>query len=1166
MGQPDLWARIVGALRTEGVDADEFESAAFVFLKDSFPTLSPVSGGTDFGRDADAVDGDRVIRLLATTATDPRDNLRNGLRRLREEGLPFSEVVLATSQLVSATRRRQLEAIAEEFGARLVMVYDQTWLAGELYRHADWRERLIGVAGEPPALTPVPLSLSDSHLPAVDLVGRDDALVRLRGGDSDLIVVGSSGMGKTRLLAEIDDSVFVELHGETARISDDIRRLEPSAVVVDDAHDHPGTLDLLRRIRQAGPPQFRIIATTWPDMVEAVRDHLPNADELALPPLERPENARILEDLGITNRLLVGDILDQAEGRPGWTLVLGELARQEGVQRVLTGDALIEEVGRFSRRLARGSVAVDLLARIAALGHVTDEELSSLANEVGLPLAEASEQLKRLARHGLAEWSQRRWTVRPARLQAALVAHHFFSEPPVASIDALTAGWPEKILAVANSIVSAALVGSTAAHRAAQALLHQLADESDLLGDESGELLYSYALTSPQAASWVIKYLADTFPEGPPSPPLSRDEDLLARLDIYRERARWGRAAAAADAAAQKFALPEAFDLLARMALQDNGPTNHSDHPGRRLVELPTRIGPYWGTDRELRKEALHCAVRVAQADGRETDDLAAELASAAMSPQGQGSWLDPVDRYKFTWVDRLEDAEQLEWIAESLWPMWSEVVNDLSDVAVSRILELVQAWQRLAADADDRLEPTQEAMETARRHSTAMLYAIRDRCQQSPGLATAWNDQLKDLPEANDLEPIEVNDGFSALVPALQLNWREREDEQRQRIAQLADDLNDLSPNEIADRLSGWSASAEAAGQHVGRSIAQLLEELGRRGTPTELLLEVLAREELRQHAYALASTALESEPDRWQEWVPAGLDDRQQRGLVINTVLALQGAPDDAIAHTLNRLDATDAWLLDHILIRRGEADTVVEQLLTHTDPTVRSATALQFRLGDMRYGLDLPNGWYDRWQDAFLEVPAGVSGHDAWRFEELAKALSDVDPDLLTEWFLRALADSALQLSHDSIDLVRHLPLEHRQRVLTAAMDHSARRWLVCAAIGHDPDSVSALLDANVIEVSDVMLCIERDHRGAWFETVAPELIRRGADPHDVATHLTFGSGWGNESQLYTTLAEYLAGLSESQMPELAELGRVGEAAFREAAIKAAEKEREDRIRGR
>jgi hypothetical protein len=1166
VGQPDLWARIVDALRTEGVDADEFETAAFIFLKDSFPTLSPVSGGTDLGRDADALDGDGVIRLLATTAADPRDNLRNGLRRMREEGLPVSEVVLASSQPVSATRRRQLEAIAEELEARLVMVYDQRWLAGELYRHGDWRERLIGVTGEPPALTPVPISLSDSHLPAVDLVGRDDALERLRGGDRDLIVVGSSGMGKTRLLAEIDDIVFVELHGEVARMADDIRRLEPSAVVVDDAHDHLETLDLLRRIRQAGPPQFQIIASTWPDTVEAVGNHLAEADELALPPLERPENARILEDLGITNQLLVGDILDQSEGRPGWTLVLGELARQEGVRRVLTGDVLIEEVGRFSRRLARGSVAVDLLARIAALGHVTDEELSKLAEEVGLPLAEAFEQLKRLARHGLAEWSQRRWTVRPPRLGAALVAHHFFSEPPAASIDAVIAAWPEKTLAVANSIVSAALVGSTAAHRAAQTLLHQLADERDLLGDESGELLYSYALTSPQAALWVIKYLADMFPAGPPSPPLGRDEDLLARLGIYRERARWARAAAAADAAAQKFALPEAFDLLARMALQDDGPTNHSDHPRRRLVELPTRIGPHWGTDRELRREALHCAVRVAQAADRDADELASELASAAMSPQGRGSWLDPVDRYRFTWVDRLEDAEQLEWIAESLWPVWSEVVDDLSDIAVSRILELVRAWQRLAADTASRLEPTEEVMKVARRHSTEMLRAIRDRCQRSPGLATAWNDWLQDLPEADDLDPIEVDEGFSALVPDLELNWREREDDRRQRIAQLADDLNGLGPHEIADRVSRWSASAEAAGQHVGLSIARLLEELGGRGTPTELVLEVLAREELLQHAYALASTALESEPDRWQEWVPAGLHDPQQRGLVTSVVLAVPSAPDDAIAHTLNGLDATDAWRLEQILLRRGEADTVAEALLTHKDPAVRAATALEFGLGDMRYGLDLPDDWYTRWRDAFLETPAGLSGHHAWRFGEIAEALADIDPDLLTEWFLKSLDDSALQLSHDTIELVRYLPLEHRRRVLTAAVDHPARRWLICAAIGHDPDSVSALLDANVVDVDDVLLCIERDHRGAWFETVAPELVRRGADPRDVATHLRFGTGWGHESQLYTTLAEYLAGLVESEVPELAEVGRVGEAAFREAAARAAEKEREDRIRGR
>jgi hypothetical protein len=1164
VGQPDLWARIVGALRSEGVDADEFETAAALFLRDSFPTISPVSGGTDFGRDADILEGDDVVRLLVTTSPDPRANLRNGLRRMRQEGVPFHEVVLVGSQPVSATRRRQLEKIAaDEFESRLVMVYDQKWLAGELYRDPIWRERLLGVTGEPPALTPLPLGLSHSHLPNVEYIGRNDALAHLRSGDSDLIVVAGSGMGKTRLVAELADSVFVELHGETARIADDIRRLEPSAVVVDDAHDHPASLDLLRRIRNEGPPPFRIIATTWPETVEAVRDQLPGADELVLEPLERTEGARILEALRITNRLLVGDILDQAEGRPGWILVLGDLARQEDVERVVTGAALIEQVGRFTRRLAQGPVALDLLARVTALGHVTDEELSPLADETGLAIAEVSEQLRRLARHGLAEWTQGRWRARPARLGVALVAHQFFSSPPAASIDILLHRWPQKTLAIVNSVVSAALVGSATADQAAQALLPALANEDDLLGDEAGELLRSYALVSPHTASWVIRYLTTRFPEGPPSaPPV--DEDLLGQRDIYRERARWNRAAAAAEGVAQKFVLAESFDLLARMALQDDGPTNHSNHPRRRLLDLPTNVGPYWGTDRDLRREALHCAVRLADSDSRAAEELAAELASAAMSPRGRGSWLDPVDRRQFTWVEVLEDAEQLKWIADTLWPAWRNVIDGLSDTAVGKGLELARSWQRLAAEAG-RLQASEEAKDIARRSAMHMLRDLRARCELSPGLATEWNARLEHLPESNDIEPIDVDPGFSALVPDLNLSWREREEARRQRTGQLAEEMHKLDPDQIAQRLDGWLRSAEAGGHPIGTSVGQLLEELGHRGRPTDLLLAVLARAELLRYGYALAATALEAEPDRWREWVPAGLDHPERRGLVAQVILSESSTPQDAIAHALNELNSADSWMLEAILTRRGIADSVVQSILTHSDPIISCVAALEFRVGSRQHGLDLPDGWYDEWRQAFLQVPSELSDHATWQFEEVAKALAASDPDLLTEWFLKALAPTAPRLDHRAIELLAGLPQQHRRRVLDAAAEHPARRWLVCAAIGHDAEFVPSLLDENVINVEDVLLCIERDRRGRWFETVAPELVRREARPRDVATHLIYGTGWGEESEVYTSLADYLSGLASSDSPELVEIGRAGEAAFREAAAEAAARERQDRIRG-
>lgn len=103
------------------------------------------------------------------------------------------EVMLATSQPLSAHDRRKLEETAGEAGARLAAVHDRTWLANALYRDAGWRERLIGVTGEPSALVSRPLDLAGRTWGMLDLVGRDQELRELAESRGDIVLVGPPG-------------------------------------------------------------------------------------------------------------------------------------------------------------------------------------------------------------------------------------------------------------------------------------------------------------------------------------------------------------------------------------------------------------------------------------------------------------------------------------------------------------------------------------------------------------------------------------------------------------------------------------------------------------------------------------------------------------------------------------------------------------------------------------------------------------------------------------------------------------------------------------------------------------------------------------------------------------------------------------------------------------
>src|SRR5713226_1162838 len=121
-----LSRRIDAAFKTVSIDPDDFEICAFDLLSPIYPRLSPVTGGSDMGRDADLVSLGAGTRLVATTENDAHANLRRSLARLRDEGVTFDEVVFATSRPLSATARGKLLEIAAEFGAKLEQAFDRT--------------------------------------------------------------------------------------------------------------------------------------------------------------------------------------------------------------------------------------------------------------------------------------------------------------------------------------------------------------------------------------------------------------------------------------------------------------------------------------------------------------------------------------------------------------------------------------------------------------------------------------------------------------------------------------------------------------------------------------------------------------------------------------------------------------------------------------------------------------------------------------------------------------------------------------------------------------------------------------------------------------------------------------------------------------------------------
>ena len=109
--------------KPEGSTPTSSSDALPTFSRASTPGLSPVSGGTDFGRDADINDELAPPARLLVTGGDRRANVKAGLSSMAKNGIPVERVIVATSQEVSETKRASIRRLLfDEVRASLAAV------------------------------------------------------------------------------------------------------------------------------------------------------------------------------------------------------------------------------------------------------------------------------------------------------------------------------------------------------------------------------------------------------------------------------------------------------------------------------------------------------------------------------------------------------------------------------------------------------------------------------------------------------------------------------------------------------------------------------------------------------------------------------------------------------------------------------------------------------------------------------------------------------------------------------------------------------------------------------------------------------------------------------------------------------------------------------------
>jgi hypothetical protein len=1115
-GGVDLRTRISEALAAGRFDPDELERAVTDLLTRVYPGLSPVPGGTDFGRDADIMDGlEPPIRLLITRQMDVRANVRSGLRSMADKGVPVERVIVATSQELSETRREGLrKLLADEFGATLNATFDRRWLAAALYEDPAWRQRLVGIGGEIEGLVSRPVQLDRSPGGALPFIGRE-AAAAIAETTGDLVLIGSPGTGKSRVAAEQPGWWFV-VDASQERVADAIRRIRPAGVVVDDATTRLAVVAYLVELRRQEVLDFTIVLIGWPEEREALIDALPGASPVEVGLLEPDAIDAIIQGLGVTGVEARSIVLDQAAGRPGWAVALAALVAADP-DAVLTGRGLMAQVRPYVRRVGPAEEeTLGVLANIAALEPLRDEELEAVAAILGVAEPRVRSILRKSMASGLIDQVGQGYAVRPIALGTALLASWFFTAPPMGSFDRLIEALPNRKLDLLKTSLRAAGAAPQALRIAERAL-----DE----GWFPATWLGQYARTDPAAAARAVQEVA-----AETVPPTTRAEVLKV---------------------AAAMGVDSAIDRLLELAIgDDRAQHSHTDHPVRVLGEIATAIHPDFGTAFGARRAILERAA--AWADGKDTPETWAVLGAVAerlLDPVVHGVYRDPVEPNRIVLPTGVEPASRLLRIRDEVWPLVCDRLHRMPPRAVVPLVASLEDWGAVAAGFGGTAGDVPEDRRAAARIVAADIAADLIRAAEgSRGLT--WRIARLDERYALGLG-VTADPEFDLLMwPGYDHQPDESVPSRRERLADLGVRWAAEDPATVLAVIADLRAEAALARDASLPALFHVLSALAEAAENPLGWADAATASPVWPQAQPILRRAVQIDPMLSLPVLNRGLTG-DARWSVLAVAL---GSPEPRVREVaLVALERMDSRQVNYLVASGQVAEPVLEALLQHPVAQVRAAAAMACDMGRGQGPAVTPE-LEAAWRAAFIETADVASDVDLdYEITEVLDHLLAVDPALAVDWMLRRVdvGDDELVPYHWEPRL-RELPRYERDRLMRSVTP-LARDHVLGLLMGVDADWVLELLERGVADDDDALSALAGarhegfDERTDVFEAIGSVLLARGLSADAIVHTSEFGTEWGGEAARAERRLRYFEGLSRRDEPMLAELGRAGVARY-------------------
>ena len=1084
----------------ERLDPELFERCAVDLLRKVHPGLVSIRGGGDGGMDGAVADprGGDPIPLVVTTAEHVIGNLTKNLGSYRRGGRSATEAIVATSQSLTARQRRNLEQRARELGFSLRQVHDGADFADRLYRDPAWRKELLGLTGDPPALSVFPRSPRPCM--GGQLLGRDEDLASLRAAEGDVVVSGQPGVGKTALLGALakEGLGLFAVSRDVRKIADALREMRPERVFVDDAHlDNAPTdsassreslLSRLRWLRRELCMDFRIVATTWRGHEDEIRHllHSASVQTVRVEPLGREIMADIVRQ--VASRFsddLIGEILDQSDGRPGLAVALARWAQAGRLDDLLNGRLLLKEM---KRDMGLRDFPLDSLGAFA-LGGDHGMNLAAAARVMEVPETQLRSFILPVSGTGVIRESSNdllpdgSLLVEPAALRHALVDRAYFRGAWSKSLDRAV-NEVEDTVACTQTLIGVLGRGGRVPHELIQARLRE--------HDEAGvgkPLWEDYAWTGKQAAEWILSDRPD-------------------------------KCALVADAAL-KFVPDHALHHLLSAIVQERG------NPDSLVAQVGSWVlAAYPGVDAVARRRLLlqKLARQVAFTSATEDDraravdwrDSCAELVQVAFALRFGDIDGDPITKEAFKLTLGSLPARDVRELAQ-LWPEALAILGVLGDFGISGAREILRGW----CTGPQVLNELRETRRASRREAVGMLPGVVELADKAPGICL-WAHRLVRQHELQaDIPPVE-DPVLRRLLPLLnqrspgfrsELRFVGRVEESERPFAatakEFAEDWATSDPAATIQRMLHYERQRQLLGHHYPDILSLIPNLLAQQVDDPSRWLEVLVEHDAPSAwvaSFLEAAVAIDPSDDALGRTVR-----RRSRyaSASVQIALSVAGLSASAVDQIMAALPAHAHLLVN--LSWDGLPREWSRRLLQHPDPSVRGAAAS----GTWETLHRRPEGALGTlWQAAVVEcgdaetlrevLPSDAGVARAWVLHKArASARLTMNDTVAEPWPNEDISAKELATEiMDAVDTLDQLGLEEDLACRACGSLSAADRRELILEIPRDADTMFyRQLVGSSPELYAVLLGrrVSREARLAPLRGSPPEELLRLADSH-------------------------------------------------------------------